>query len=54
MSELRIHTRLEERMPDCDWSAALHSYEVGDPIGRGKTEADAVYDLMQWLEEKAS
>lgn len=35
-----------------DWSATLGSYEPGDPIGYGSTEADAVYDLFMQIEER--
>ena len=33
-----------------DWSARLDSYEPGEPIGYGSTEADAVYDLYIEIE----
>jgi len=36
------------------WWATLEGYKMGDPIGRGETRASAVYDLMQWLEEKSA
>jgi hypothetical protein len=34
-----------------DWSAVTDDYEPGHPIGRGPTEADAVRDLLEQLEE---
>jgi hypothetical protein len=33
-----------------DWSAVTDSYEPGDPIGYGPTEADAIADLIANLE----
>lgn len=30
-----------------DWSATYDSYEGGDPIGYGRSEADAVLDLIE-------
>lgn len=36
-----------------DWSAIDDdTYDAGCPIGYGKTEADAVYDLLLKLEDK--
>ena len=37
-----------------DWSAALDGYDQGDPVGYGPTEALAVADLLDLLEERAS
>ena len=34
-----------------DWSATLDGYEPGDPIGRGKTEAEAIADLEGQLDD---
>jgi hypothetical protein len=34
------------------WQAALDGYKPGDPIGRGPSEADAVYDLYMQIEER--
>lgn len=31
-----------------DWSAVRHGYDIGDPIGRGPTEQDAIDDLLNW------
>ena len=36
-----------------DWSATLHGYEPGDPIGRGATEDEAIADLLDQIEEAA-
>jgi len=36
---------------DFDWSAVTDSYEGGDPIGYGPTEAEAVADLQAQLDE---
>ena len=32
---------------DYDWSAIRQDYEPGDPIGHGKTEQDAIKDLLE-------
>lgn len=37
-----------------DWSAVLHGYDAGDPIGRGATEGDAIADLMDALADRES
>ena len=37
-----------------DWSATWPDYEGGDPIGFGKTEQDAVADLIAETEFRAS
>ena len=29
-----------------DWSATYHDYDLGDPIGTGATEAEAISDLQ--------
>ena len=34
-----------------DWSAVTDDYEPGHPIGYGKTEAEAISDLKEQLEE---
>ena len=36
-----------------DWQAAEDGYEPGDAIGYGKTEAEAVADLLAVLEVTA-
>lgn len=36
-----------------DWSAVTDGYEGGDPIGYGRTEAEAIADLREQLEETA-
>ena len=36
-----------------DWTATLHSYEPGDPIGWSRTEAEAIADLGDQLEDAA-
>lgn len=30
-----------------DWSAVRDGYEPGNPIGRGRTEAEAISDLKE-------
>ena len=32
---------------DYDWSAVRQDYEPSDPIGHGKTEQDAIEDLLE-------
>ena len=32
-----------------DWSATLDNYEADDPIGRGRTELDAIQNLIETL-----
>ena len=34
-----------------DWTATLDNYEPGDPVGCGASEAEAVADLTEKLEE---
>jgi hypothetical protein len=34
-----------------DWSATTDNYEPGDPIGTGRTEADAIDDLVAQIED---
>jgi hypothetical protein len=37
---------------DCDWSAVDYdNYEPGCPIGRGRTEQEAIEDLQQQIED---
>lgn len=33
---------------DYDWIATREDYDEGDPIGMGKTEKDAISDLLEW------
>jgi hypothetical protein len=33
-----------------DWSAATEDYDVGHPVGHGRTEAEAINDLILQLE----
>lgn len=35
-----------------DWEATLEGYDEGDPIGFGATEALAIADLKERLEER--
>ena len=35
----------------CDWSATFADYDLGDPIGHGATEAEALADLQMEMEE---
>lgn len=34
-----------------DWSAVTDNYDLGSPIGRGHTEAEAIADLKMQLED---
>lgn len=38
---------------DCDWPATFEGWDLGDPIGHGLTEQDAIDDLMQEAGEDA-
>lgn len=37
----------------CDWSATFEDYDLGDPIGHGYTEAEAIEDLHAEVEMNA-
>ena len=39
---------------DCDWRAAFDGYEPGDPLGYGRTEAEAVADLIDTSDAQGS
>ncbi len=34
-----------------DWEATFDGYDMGDPIGYGTTEQEAITDLMQQVDE---
>lgn len=34
-----------------DWRATFADYDIGDPIGTGATEAEAIADLMEQVAE---
>jgi hypothetical protein len=36
-----------------DWRAYLQEWDIDDPIGFGNTEAEALADLREQLDEKA-
>ena len=36
-----------------DWEATFDDYDLGDPIGFGRTEEEALADLMQYVDEAA-
>jgi hypothetical protein len=36
---------------DFDWSAVTDDYDEGSPIGFGRTEREAITDLMTRIEE---
>jgi hypothetical protein len=53
---MRIKTAYERNpyFPQCDWSAwddATYDGEPNQPIGRGRTEEDAIKDLLDQLPE---
>jgi hypothetical protein len=59
MTRLVIHTSFDcppVPVRSFDWSAVTDDYagEDGDPIGRGETQWDAVRDLIEQLEDRAS
>jgi hypothetical protein len=35
-----------------DWSATLDNYEENDPVGHGATEAEAIADLQEQLDDQ--
>lgn len=35
-----------------DWSAITVDYEPGDPVGHGATEAEAIADLKEQMEDE--
>lgn len=38
---------------DFDWTAYVDGeYDIGQPLGEGKTEADAIADLLEKLAER--
>lgn len=37
-----------------DWSAIDDNYDLGSPIGHGATEQEAIQDLLDQIEERAS
>ena len=37
-----------------DWSATFEDYDLGDPTGFGRTEEEALADLMDELEFRAA
>ena len=54
MSAPKIITRYWAKpIPDrsFDWSAVTEDYDLGHPIGYGRTEAEGINDLILQLEE---
>ena len=54
MSGYRITTSYDPKpipVRDFDWIATDDNYEPGCPIGYGKTETEAVADLLEQLEK---
>jgi hypothetical protein len=37
---------------DFDWTATLDGYEPGELVGTGKTEKEAIDDLLEQLDER--
>ncbi len=54
---MKIKTRFEYPpipIRDFDWSAVDHeTYDLGAPIGWGRTEQEAIADLIEQLSEAA-
>jgi hypothetical protein len=51
---IEIHTeyvRLPIPIRNHDWTATTANYDLGDPIGRGSTEREAIDDLIEELGE---
>lgn len=47
-----VHPPIPDRR--CDWSAVTEDYDgPGSPIGYGRTEAAAIADLLEQIEERA-
>lgn len=40
-----VHPPIPDR--NMDWEAVFDDYEPGDLIGRGPTESDAIYNLVE-------
>ena len=36
-----------------DWCAVTEDYDLGSPCGYGRTEVEAIADLMEQLDERA-
>ena len=39
---------------DLDWRATDENYDLGSPIGYGRTETDAIADLLAQIEDSVS
>jgi hypothetical protein len=48
MGERQIHVA---KMPNGEWCAAFDEWDLGDPMGWGKTKEEAVADLEAQLED---
>ena len=35
-----------------DWMATLEGWDLGEPVGLGETEEDAIYDLEEQIEQE--
>jgi hypothetical protein len=56
MPDMKIITHYDPKpMPlrTCDWSATTDNYEPFDPVGFGATEAEAIADLKEQLEDRS-
>jgi hypothetical protein len=44
-----VTTHSPKPIPDrrFDWEAASYNYDIGDPIGFGATESEAIADLLE-------
>ena len=51
---MRILTSVKRRHWGDSWTAVDDDdyYQVGDPMGRGRTEAEAIQDLQEQLAER--
>jgi len=50
MAEPKIVTKFDAAAQPFPWQATLDNYDLGDPIGIGSTEEEAIADLKQEME----
>ena len=57
MKERKITTEYEKtpvKNRDYDWSAFREDFDLGEPIGYGATEQEAINDLLEKEEERSN
>lgn len=50
MAEPKIVTKFDAAAQPFPWQATLDNYDLGDPIGIGTTEQEAIDDLKSEME----